>query len=54
MHDGVVEGLAGGSGGSDVDDKIPEALQGEHESGGVIEAEVYGFGVREGVDAVHC
>ena len=52
MGEVVPDGLAGGDGGGDVDDGVPEALQREHERGGVVEAEVEGGRVSEGVDAV--
>ena len=46
------ERLAGGHRGRDVDNGVPEALQGEHEGGGVVESEVESGWVGERVDSV--
>lgn len=46
------EFLAGGVGRDDVNQPIPEALAGEHEDRGEVEAKVGGGGVDDGVDAV--
>ena len=42
----------GGPGGGDVDDRVPEAHQGEDDAGGVGEGEGNEGGVDEGVDSV--
>ena len=37
-----------------VDERIPEALKRQDETGGVVEGEGDGFGVDEAVDAIDC
>jgi len=44
--------LASRLGSDDVDDKIPEALQGKDQRGSIVEAEVYLVRVRERIAAI--
>ena len=46
------EGAAGGARGRDVDDRVPEAHEGEDDAGRVGVGNGDGFGVDEGIDAV--
>ena len=53
IHDPAPQIAAGGLAGDDVNEGVPEALQGEDEGFGVVEAEDDGLGVDDGVEAIY-